>query len=238
MDVNAGNSNSSQADEATNALRNRILDLTLRPGSRIDEPQLQALLSFGRTPIREGINRLISEGLLELTDGRGVYVASLDVVEIAMLFDAYAASERLSAFFCDFGDDSLLEEVRQLQARQREAFQARDYLQVSYWGAAFRTRIAKSSHNKHILDFCRRLNNQVRRITFFVWTNEARQSGYMPPRSMESLQSAITDAIAAQDRDKLVAELDAQVDILRQRTLRVMSHSTVPKFTPVGRTVV
>lgn len=222
----------SQADEATELLRNRILDLTLQPGSRIEEAQIQALLSIGRTPIREGINRLISEGLLELREGRGVYVAPLDLVTLVMLFEAYAASERLAAYFCRFEDENLVGDVRRMQDEQLLAFRQQDYLRVSYWSASFRTRIAQSSGNRYIHDFCRRMNNQVRRITYFVWTNEAIQDAAPPPRAMEDLQQAILGALIDHDREGLVHELDAQVEILRQRTLRILSQSRAPKFTP------
>lgn len=221
----------SQADEATDLLRNKILDLTLRPGSRIEETQIQALLGFGRTPIREGINRLISEGLLEVKDGRGVHVAPLDLTTLVMLFDAYSASERLAAFFCHFDDDALVADVRRMQGEQLRAFKEKDYLQVSYWSASFRTRIAQSSRNSYIHDFCRRMNNQVRRITYFVWTNEALHGAVSPPRTMENLHEALLGALVAKDRDRLVSELDAQVELLRQRTLRILSQSKVPKFT-------
>ena len=46
-------------------LRDEILDLTLPPGSPIDEVQLAERFSMSRTPIREALVRLAGEGLID-----------------------------------------------------------------------------------------------------------------------------------------------------------------------------
>ena len=51
-------------------LRDEILDLTLLPGSPIDEIRLSERLSMSRTPIREALVRLASEGLVTTLPNR------------------------------------------------------------------------------------------------------------------------------------------------------------------------
>ena len=58
-------------DAAVDTIRNRILDMTLVPGSRIDAPLLMKQFKLSRTPAREALNRLAAEGLVVLHANRG-----------------------------------------------------------------------------------------------------------------------------------------------------------------------
>ena len=84
-------------DMATNELRDRILDLTLAPSERLDEKMLLKRFAFGRTPIREALNRLIAEGLVESKNNRGAYVAAMSLEQTLELLEAYVLSERVLA---------------------------------------------------------------------------------------------------------------------------------------------
>ena len=53
----------SLADLATTALRNKILDLSLNPSEHLEEKMLLERYPFGRTPIREPLNRMMAEGI-------------------------------------------------------------------------------------------------------------------------------------------------------------------------------
>jgi len=55
----------SMVDEAATVIRNRILELSLPPGRPISSVWLVKHLMLGRTPIREAINRLAAEGLVQ-----------------------------------------------------------------------------------------------------------------------------------------------------------------------------
>ena len=95
-----GQDTPTQADIATNMIRESILDLSMGPGMRLDDKVLLRRFKVGRTPAREAMNRLASEGLVEIQPNRGAFVLPLDIPLIQQFFDAYAASERLNGFFC------------------------------------------------------------------------------------------------------------------------------------------
>ena len=52
----------SLVDAATDAIRNKILDLSLPPGKSVNTKWLVSNLRLSRTPIREALNRLATEG--------------------------------------------------------------------------------------------------------------------------------------------------------------------------------
>lgn len=68
-------------------LRQRIVDMTLVPGTRIVERDIAEELGISRTPVHEAVQRLAEEGLIEVVPRSGTFVARipLDALEEAML---------------------------------------------------------------------------------------------------------------------------------------------------------
>src|ERR1700722_9098519 len=61
-------------ERAAQAMRNMIIEGEILPGSRMPEMELCAMLGISRTPLREALKVLASEGLLVLTPQRGAMV--------------------------------------------------------------------------------------------------------------------------------------------------------------------
>lgn len=78
-------------------LRKRIYDHTLRPGEAIDEKELCSAFGISRTPLREALKVLHTEGLVELVPNRGCFVKLLDLEELHELFPVMAVLEGLCA---------------------------------------------------------------------------------------------------------------------------------------------
>lgn len=73
-------------------LREAILSLRLLPGERLAERALEPLLGASRTPIREALRRLETEGLV-VRQGQGYRVAPIDQAELMEVFDYREAVE-------------------------------------------------------------------------------------------------------------------------------------------------
>lgn len=69
-------------DEVYEELRAAILDATLEPGEVVSDEAIMHWLNVSRPPVREALNRLADEGLLELQPNRRTRVASLDLRDI------------------------------------------------------------------------------------------------------------------------------------------------------------
>ena len=87
------------------ALRSKLLDGTLPPGTRLDYKQLAIELGVSTPPVREAVTQLASEGFVELVPRLGAVVRSLnqnsarefyEVREAVETFAALKAAERLS----------------------------------------------------------------------------------------------------------------------------------------------
>jgi len=83
-------------DQVYNLLRTQVLDGTLPPGSRLVEDELAERLGASRTPVREAMHRLMVEGLVVASKGRGLEVADVgpqelkEAIEIRLLLEKYA----------------------------------------------------------------------------------------------------------------------------------------------------
>ncbi len=77
-------------------LRQLIVDGTLAPGERIFENELAEQLGISRTPLREAMRQLETEGLVQFTARRGAVVAGLSAAEMREAFQIRATLERLA----------------------------------------------------------------------------------------------------------------------------------------------
>lgn len=75
------------SDLAYQSLRSDIMEGTLSPGSVIAEVEQSERLGVSRTPVREAISRLLSDGLAEPAPGRGVIVAPISLENVYSLFE-------------------------------------------------------------------------------------------------------------------------------------------------------
>lgn len=77
----------------TESLREWIVSGKLELGEQLSEVRVAKELGVSRTPVREAINRLEMEGLLNVEPQRGTFVFCLEPEEIAMLCDARVCLE-------------------------------------------------------------------------------------------------------------------------------------------------
>ncbi len=84
--------------EVTERLRSMIVNGTLDPGSWIDEQKLAEDLGVSRTPFREAMRILASEGLLRIEPRRGCYVNELTEKDLDEIFPLMAMLEGRCAY--------------------------------------------------------------------------------------------------------------------------------------------
>ena len=84
---------STAQQKAYERIHELIVSGTIAPGERLRERNLGALLGLSRTPVREALRLLSSEGTVRFEPNRGVYVEEIDRVEMLEIFDIGAALE-------------------------------------------------------------------------------------------------------------------------------------------------
>ncbi len=125
---------SSLRDQVTDALRAALISGRMRPGIVYSAPVLATMLGVSPTPVREAMQELVKEGLVEVARNRGFQVTAVSDREL----DELAAVRQLIevptmgavAAACDQSMDAEFDRLRQV-ARDLEAAAAAEDL-VSY----------------------------------------------------------------------------------------------------------
>lgn len=83
----------SVAERLYERLKAMAVAYEFKPGERLNEGELSRSLGASRTPLREALNRLNTEGLLRFAPGKGFYCRDLDVHDIFNLYELRKAIE-------------------------------------------------------------------------------------------------------------------------------------------------
>jgi len=119
MNVNLTGSDSiprrSLHDELTERLRTLITRGDLAPGEKVPEKDLCKQFGVSRTPLREALKVLASEGIVTLRPNRGAMVSALTAEELEEVFPVMGALEALSGeIACKRITDREVQAIRKL----------------------------------------------------------------------------------------------------------------------------
>ncbi len=148
-------------------LRTLIVEGTLAPGAKLNERELAAMLKVSRTPLREALKLLTSEGLVEHLPNRGAVVAQLDANDVAAAFEVMAALEGLSGeLACARISDAEVDEIRALQFEML-AHHARKDLSAYYRvNAKIHRAINRAARNHVLTETYDRINARLQAFRF------------------------------------------------------------------------
>lgn len=74
--------------QAYNAIKQKILSNQFKPNEYLEEKMLCEMLGVSRTPIREAINLLARENLVQVIQNKGVFVTEISIQSVRQLFEA------------------------------------------------------------------------------------------------------------------------------------------------------
>ncbi len=173
------------------AIRALVVDFRLRPGERVNEFQLARRLGLSRTPVREALNRLATEGFLVLSPNRGFFFRPLDIDALVHFYEVRGALER-GAFLlaCNRANDAAIADLRRYWTESKLIYRHDDPDEKLGLDEGFHLRLADLSGNP---EFSRQLAAINARIRFARRSEIARG-----PRH----------AIMVEDHGKLVTALE------------------------------
>jgi DNA-binding GntR family transcriptional regulator len=87
----------SQPQRVYQRLKQMILDNELQSGAFVLQEELGAMLGVSRTPIREALIRLESEGLVEIRPRHGMRVLPVSIAAMREIYEVLTALEALAA---------------------------------------------------------------------------------------------------------------------------------------------
>ncbi|SOH93877.1 DNA-binding transcriptional regulator, GntR family [Monaibacterium marinum] len=155
----------SSSQRALVELRSKIFAGELAAGSDHLESELATQLNMSRTPVREAVLTLESQGLLELRPRKGVRIVPLSADDMAEIYEVLTELESLAAERAALAayDDAELQELAQAIDDMDVAI-ARDDLDA--WAEAddrFHTELVRLGGNSRVISIVHMMSDQVRR---------------------------------------------------------------------------
>ena len=204
---------SSLGTSVYNELRQRIINGQLKSGERLREVELASLLGVSRTPVREAIKRLESEGFASYVSSRGAIVTELtpeQAVELyAMREILEGAAARFAAQHAYPAEIQLLEYLLEAERQLGEDPEEQASLNRKFHGSIYRM-----AHNRYLLAVLTKARDYMVLL---------HKTAYFAPGRAESAYRehlAIVDAIRKGDAQ--AAEEAARAHIREAQRIRMM----------------
>lgn len=156
-------------EEAVDRLRDLIVQGELPPGARLNERVLCAKLGISRTPLREAIKLLATEGLVQLLPNRGAVVAPLDAARLAETLEVMGALEALAgALACRHARAGEIERIRALHGEMLAQHGRGDRAAYFRSNQAIHLAIVEAAGNVVLANTYRQLNANVLRARYMA----------------------------------------------------------------------
>jgi DNA-binding GntR family transcriptional regulator len=165
--ADAGREESSLHCEILAQLRDYIVEGNIPDGGRVPERQLCAMFGISRTPLREALKVLASEGLVDLLPNRGARVRQLNEHELGELFDVMGGLEGLAGrLACENITDEEIAEIERLHYEMYGFYLHRDMPGYFRINQLIHQKIVEASRNETLLTTYANFAGRIRRIRY------------------------------------------------------------------------
>tara|TARA_R110002020_G_scaffold48818_2_gene139121 strand:+ start:4828 stop:5550 length:723 start_codon:yes stop_codon:yes gene_type:complete len=200
-------------------LRHEILDLTLAPGSPIDEVRLSERFGISRTPIREAMVKLAGEGLVVTLPNRFTIVAPIDFPNLPQFFDALSLMYRVTTRLAAANrTEPEMAAIWELQHGYTRAVEARDVPAMIEVNRNFHVAIARAGKNRYYTDLFTKLLDEGRRLLRLYYSSYNDRLPRIYLQEHEDMLAAIerqdietADRIAQAHAQQIVRQIQAYI---------------------------
>ncbi len=203
-----------RGEHAYRRIRAAIQAGDLKPGERLREMDLAESIGLSRTPVREALARLESEGLVIHDASRGIMVAELDYSMVTELYFMREVLEgtaaRLTAQHASDVEISILEDLcRQYEAATRSG----DEAGLAASNRRFHDTLYRCSHNRYLVNMLTVLHDALSLLGSTTLRN--------PERAAETLKEHEAVVAAVKNRDPDAADLALRAHIRAAQKVRM-----------------
>ncbi|RFB76714.1 GntR family transcriptional regulator [Methylovirgula sp. 4M-Z18] len=193
--------------ELVERLRDMVIEGQLPPGARIHEGQVCAALGVSRTPLREALKYLASEGLIDLVPGRGAIVHKLSGKDVREMLDVLTALEVLGArLACRAGSDAGIAHIRHLHDEMMRFYREQNRLEYYKLNQAIHSGIVALSGNAYLANTHETIQLRLKRIRFIGNEERAKWEGAVAEHE------EMIRALEARDEAQLAAAVQRHLE--------------------------
>lgn len=203
------------------ALRDYIVEGNLADGARVPERDLCERFGISRTPLREALKVLASEGLIDLLPNRGARIRPLRPHDICELFDVMGGLEALAGrLACEKIGEPEIAEIERLHYEMYGYYLRRDLHGYFRCNQAIHLAIVAAASNATLDETYRTLSARLRRTRYAANLDQHRDRWGQAMREHEEMIEALrrrdgralSDILFLHLRNKQIAALDVHGD--------------------------
>jgi DNA-binding GntR family transcriptional regulator len=162
-------------ERVVDALRDAIIAGRLKPGERIRERELVSLLGVSRSPLREAIRILETEGLITSLAHRGARVSELSAVDLHDMLDVRIMLESFAArLFIERLDEAVLRAMEEQVERSRAPGYRVDLQENFDLGLEFHDLLVGACGNRKVVQMHENLKRHQTRYQHFAFARLGR----------------------------------------------------------------
>ncbi|MEZ5650010.1 MAG: GntR family transcriptional regulator [Burkholderiaceae bacterium] len=198
--------------EVVGLMRDMIVAGDLAAGERINEVELGARLGVSRTPLREAIRTLASEGLVELVPSRGATVRRFTLADVTDMLEAIDILERNAArLACERATDDEIAEIARMHAEMMACYRSRNRMAYYKLNQAIHAAIVRLSHNGTLSELHELLQSRLKRIRYIGNGEPAKWAGAVAEHEQ------MMAALSRRDGNTLAEAVGAHLRATRER---------------------
>lgn len=212
-------------------LRAAIRDGEFSPGDQLGEAELAARFDVSRGTLREALQRLVEEGLLNGERHRGLFVRELSAVDVQDVYVTRNAIEQAAARLILAGDRAAVaDELAALHERMLDAVRRGDQRAVGAADVAFHELLVARSGSRRLMRMSRTLLIETRMCI------TALQDAYELPEELAAEHGALVGALRNGNEALVLGLIDAHMDdAVRRLTPGRGLHEPLPPLDPEPR---
>jgi len=198
-------SSRTRVDDIYEAVKEMAVAYRLKPGEHLNEVTLARGLGASRTPLREALNRLVAERLLDFVAGRGFFCRALDTREVFELYEVRRTLEvEAVRLACRRADPAAVSALAGNAAFYDWQIFGQPVQELVGHDEAFHIEIAKLTENGELVRQLQRINERIR---FIRWLDMDRRI-----EETRSEHRAIVDAMSARDEDLAAEKMQNHIE--------------------------
>jgi len=200
-------------------LREAIIQGELSPGSRLLEIQLSEQLGVSRTPVREALQMLKEEGLVDIIPRKGAVVAGITEKQMKDVLEVRVAMEELAVRLCaERITQSALLELEEAEKAFEESFGLSDVNNCALCDEKFHSIISEATGNKSLVMMLSAFREQMYRFRVaYLMREEFHETLVREHRD-------ILNAIRANNASAAVAVLRRHIDGQQSMVLEMVKN--------------
>lgn len=184
----------SAKERAFSQMQQWIIDGTFHPGEKLIDAELAEALGVSRTPVREALQLLETQGFVKTYPGRATQVTPIENKDIQKILPPLAALQALSAELAASAiSQQTVDSLRAVNSDFAQAVDRGDFFSALKLDEKFHRIIVEVTGNGYLLNMVSTLQAHVRRLFF-------NQSIILTPTSIEE-HEAILQAFESRDQD-------------------------------------